>query len=518
MSGRKYALIIANTKYSDPGLAQLTAPGKDAEDLAKILNDPGVCGFDEVRTVLNEEEHVVRNAIDGFLDEKHPEDLLLLYFSGHGIRDERGTLYLAVRNTNLKRLRVTAIKSDFIRETMDQTRSRRQVLILDCCNSGAFAQGTKSAVGTSVGTATAFDSGYGRIILTASDSTQFAWEGDKIIGNTQNSLFTHFLVKGLLGEADRDGNGQITVDELYDYAYEQVKLVTPKQTPSKFSSKQQGEIVLRKNIRMEDIKPVPLPAPLFETLENPYSEIRMAAVQQLVKIMDGNNLGMARSAKEKLEHIAKNDDSRTVSLAALEALKARNKKEGTSPPNPIPVPIPVSIPPKREITVARFWKKIRDTWSANSAIKSVIFNRKIISAIAVIAVAFFAFTVLAFQLRVITNSSPTPVKSSRVTSIILSNSLESRYSVAGFSGGEDVYSHLDLRVVSAGTKFRAMWYYRINFLGDQAYILVNASDYMIQENDDDIYFFINNPVFRGTYRVELYMGEQLVGVKYFSYH
>jgi hypothetical protein len=514
MSGRKYALIIANTKYSDPGLAQLTAPGKDAEDLAKILNDPGICGFDEVRTVLNEEEHVVRNAIDGFLDEKHPEDLLLLYFSGHGIRDERGTLYLAVRNTNLKRLRVTAIKSDFIRETMDQTRSRRQVLILDCCNSGAFAQGTKSAVGTSVGTATAFDSGYGRIILTASDSTQFAWEGDKIIGNTQNSLFTHFLVKGLLGEADRDGNGQITVDELYDYAYEQVKLVMPTQTPSKFSSKQQGEIVLRKNIRMEDIKPAPLPAPLFETLENPYSEIRMAAVQQLVKIMDGNNLGMARSAKEKLEHIANNDDSRTVSLAALEALKARNKEGGTSTPNPIPVP----IPPNAGITAASFWKKIRDIWSAkNSAIQSVIFNRKIILAIAAIAVAFVAVTALAFQLRIITNTSPTPVRSSRVPNIFLSDSLESRNSVFGFSGGEDVYSHLDLRLVSAGTKFRAMWYYRVNFLGDQAYVLVSASDYVVQENDADIYFFINNPVFRGTYRVELYMGEQLVGVKHFSY-
>ena len=115
----------------------------------------------------------------------------------------------------------------------------------------AFEQGTKAATGASVGTASAFEAGYGRIILTASDSTQYAWESDKVIGQTDNSLFTHFLVQGLQGEADLDGDGQITVDELYDYAYEKVKLATPKQTPSKFSSKQQGEIILRQGRQPE---------------------------------------------------------------------------------------------------------------------------------------------------------------------------------------------------------------------------------------------------------------------------
>ena len=69
------------------------------------------------------------------------------------MRDELGALYLAVKNTNRFRLRSTAIKSDFIREAMDQSRSKRQVLILDCCNSGAFSYGTKAATGVSIGTA-----------------------------------------------------------------------------------------------------------------------------------------------------------------------------------------------------------------------------------------------------------------------------------------------------------------------------------------------------------------------------
>jgi uncharacterized caspase-like protein len=326
MSG-KYALIIGNTEYADLGLAQLTAPGKDAEDFARVLRDQDICAFDKVEVLLNQPSPVVIEAIDDFFDQKKPDDLLVLYFSGHGVRDELGALYLAVKNTNRFRLRSTAVKSDFIRETMDQSRSKRQVLVLDCCNSGAFSQGMKAATGVSIGTASAFDVGYGRIILTASDSTQFAWEGDKVIGETDNSLFTHFLVEGLQGEADRDGDGRITVDELYDYAYERVKLATPKQTPSKFSSKQQGEIVLRQNIRIEDARPVPLPDDLVAAIKSSLPFVREGAVRQLDDLLKGRNLGLARSARLALENIAEEDDSRKVSLTAAKVLESIRQAE-----------------------------------------------------------------------------------------------------------------------------------------------------------------------------------------------
>lgn len=245
MSG-KFALIIGNTEYTDAGLARLTAPGKDAEDFARVLLDKEICAFDQVNVLLNQPSFTIIEAIDEFFDQKKPDDLLVLYFSGHGVRDDLGTLYLAVRNTNRSRLRSTAIKSSYVSEAMDQSRSRRQVLILDCCNSGAFPHGTKAATGVSIGTAHAFEgNGYGRVVLTASDATQFAWEGDKVIGETDRSLFTHFLVKGLEGEADKNRDGKITVDDLYNYAYEQIINRTPKQTPGKWSYKQQGEISLR---------------------------------------------------------------------------------------------------------------------------------------------------------------------------------------------------------------------------------------------------------------------------------
>lgn len=325
MSG-KFALIIANTEYADPGLAQLTAPGMDARELARVLDSREICAFDDVLVLFNEVESKVSETIDYFLSNRKPSDLLLLYFSGHGVRDEYGSLYLAVKNTNRSRLRSTAIKSDFIREAMDQSRSKRQVLILDCCNSGAFAQGTKAEVGGSVGTASAFEgTGYGRVVLTASDSTQFAWEGDKVTGSTENSLFTNYLVKGLEGEADLNGDGRITIDELYDYAYEQIINITPKQTPGKWSYKQQGEIIMRQNIPAESTRPVPLPEDLVAAINSSFPYVREGAVSQLESLLQGKNLHLARSARLALERIANEDDSRRVADAAERVLASASQ-------------------------------------------------------------------------------------------------------------------------------------------------------------------------------------------------
>lgn len=347
----KFALIIANTEYGDPGLAQLTAPGIDAKEFGRALDSPEIGAFDDVIILFNENSSKVSEVIDHFFSAKKPDDLLLLYFSGHGVRDEYGSLYLAVKNTNRERLRSTAIKSDFIRDAMDQSRSRRQVLILDCCNSGAFAQGTKAETGGSIGTAKAFEGrGYGRIVLAASDSTQFAWEGDKVIGSdTSNSLFTHFLVKGLEGEADRDGDGKITVDELYDYAYERIVDQTSKQTPGKWSYKQQGDIVLRENLKPRDVKPAPLPSGVLDLLSHPNPGVRGMGIQDLIKLLSGQHLGLARGAEEKLREIAINDDSQTLRKTASDTLIAHGisveptseiSKESSAVAQPAPVEIP----------------------------------------------------------------------------------------------------------------------------------------------------------------------------------
>lgn len=221
----KFALVIANTEYQDASFAKLTAPVKDAEEFAQVLSDAELAAFDNVQVLINEGEGKTRRFIARFFAERKRDDLLLLYFSGHGVRNEQGQLFLAANDTEINILEASGIPAEFVTNSMNNSRSQRQLLILDCCNSGAFAHGSKSAsgVGKSMGIATAFEgSGFGRVVLTATDATQYAWEGDKVIGNTQKSVFTHFLIEGLKGDADRNSDGRIDIDELYDYAYEQV--------------------------------------------------------------------------------------------------------------------------------------------------------------------------------------------------------------------------------------------------------------------------------------------------------
>jgi formylglycine-generating enzyme required for sulfatase activity len=337
----KFALVIANTEYEDASFAKLTAPGKDAEEFAQVLQEAELAAFDNVQILLNEGESKIRRSIARFFVNRQRDDLLLLYFSGHGVRNEQGQLFLAANDTEISILDATGIPADFITHSMNNSRSQRQLLILDCCNSGAFAYGSKSAsaIGKSMGIATAFEgSGFGRVVLTATDATQFAWEGDKVIGDTQKSVFTHFLIEGLKGEADRDGDGRIHVDELYDYAYEQVVRRTPKQTPGKWSYKQQGDIVLRENLKPHDVKPAPLPSDLLELLSYPNFSARKAGIQELIILLDGKHLGMARAAEDKLREIAENDVSLDLRKTASDILIAHGLL--IEKPGPIPIEIP----------------------------------------------------------------------------------------------------------------------------------------------------------------------------------
>jgi uncharacterized caspase-like protein len=216
MGAKKSALIIANSEYEDPTLRQLVAPAQDAEALAGVLQDPAIGGF-EVQTLLNAPWHQACETIEAFFEDRERDQLLLFYFSGHGITDDDGLLYFAAPNTQHKRLRSTAVGARWVNDIMIQCRSRRQVLLLDCCHSGAFAR-TKAA--GAVGTGQQFeastrDEGRGRVVLTASDAIQYSFEGDAVEGKGVRSVFTHALVEGLsTGAADLDGDGEISLDEL----------------------------------------------------------------------------------------------------------------------------------------------------------------------------------------------------------------------------------------------------------------------------------------------------------------
>jgi uncharacterized caspase-like protein len=134
--GKKLALIVGNGQYDEPSLARLKAPDVDVNQLAQVLQAPEIGRFDQVRTLVNQPLAVVYRAVAEFFADPQPDDLLFLYFSGHGVLDPQGRLFLAVKDTQRRILSGTAIPANFISEQMDGTRAKRQVPILDCCNSG----------------------------------------------------------------------------------------------------------------------------------------------------------------------------------------------------------------------------------------------------------------------------------------------------------------------------------------------------------------------------------------------
>jgi hypothetical protein len=245
MVGPRTALIVANDSYTDPGLRRLRAPASDARALTAVLSDPEIGSF-EVRTLLNEPAHMIKLAIEEHFADRAPGDLLVVYFSCHGIKDEDGELYFAAPNTVLGRLGATAVEASFVSRCMNRTRSRRVVLFLDCCYAGAFERGLVARAGTDIGIEDQL-AGRGRAVITASSAMEYAFEAGELTKTCQvpPSVFTSALVEGLeTGEADRDQDGRIGLDELYSYVYDKVRAATPNQTPGKWILGMEGELYI----------------------------------------------------------------------------------------------------------------------------------------------------------------------------------------------------------------------------------------------------------------------------------
>jgi uncharacterized caspase-like protein len=354
---RRFALLIGMTTYQDSRLNQLVSPEMDIRTLADTLKDPAIGGYDDVNLLLNESSSVILQAVEHFFKRKANTDLLLLYFSGHGVRGERDKLYLAAANTNLELLNSTALPSDFIKEAMDSSNSERQILILDCCYSGSFlnrsrAGAIKGSIGDHVNTAGAFKgNGFGRVILTATDRTQVAWEGQRVTGQVEKSVFTEHLIEGLkTGNADDDRDGWIGLEELYKYVYKRMVTTSKDQTPEMNAFNMKGTIILARNPKP---KPVELPPELQSLIDHPYADVRITAVSKLSQLFENSQYGMALAARKALEKLAV-DDSRMVSDAAGKALGIlpSEKPPPPEPSEPRRAPAaPGRIPPAASIPV-----------------------------------------------------------------------------------------------------------------------------------------------------------------------
>ncbi|MET9735934.1 caspase family protein [Streptomyces sp. NPDC006458] len=324
MTDTRHALIIANDRYSDQGLKKLRAPAEDAVALERVLHDPQIGDF-QVEVVHNASADHMRRRIQGFFNDRGRADTLLLHFSCHGLKSESGELYFAASDTEPPLLAATAVASQFVRSCMSGTRAGRTVLFLDCCYGGAFSRGSSSVRASGdVNVLESFAkdepaSGRGWAVITASDSMEYAFEGNQLSENSapRPSVFTHAVVEGLeTGEADLDADGKVSLDDLYEYVYSQVRDQNPNQTPKK-AAELQGELHLAHSRRGRiKIAAIPSPPSLQAALNSEDVLTRQGAVLELRRRSQHTELPMAEGARQHLEEVARNDIQQIADLAS----------------------------------------------------------------------------------------------------------------------------------------------------------------------------------------------------------
>jgi uncharacterized caspase-like protein/biotin carboxyl carrier protein len=328
--GPRSALIVATSAYEDARLGALRAPARDAADLADVLSDPKLGNF-EVTEARDTGVQELRLSVADFVEKQDRDATVVVYLSCHGLLTARRQLYFATSNTDKDRLKATAIEARWLIDCLDECQARRQVVIFDCCFSGAFTN-TKgpSDVKLEERLEIVPEPGRGRTILTASRSTEYSFEGEALnSGEVQGSVFTSALVKGLrTGEADTDRDGYISVSEAYSYAYNQVKNVKVAQTPQRWLYGGEGEeVILSRSPIGIIVEPSVLHDDIQAGLQSRFPKLRIGAVNALSAWLADPDPARIVAARDALKEVAE-QDIREVALVAQAYLSAY-------PPNPL---------------------------------------------------------------------------------------------------------------------------------------------------------------------------------------
>jgi Caspase domain len=317
-SGPRYALVIGTSTYEDSRLGALRAPAQDADDFASALGDPSLGGF-SVTTLLDSSVHAIRVAVDDFLTSRAPGDTVVVYLSCHGLLTARRRLYFAASDTVQDRVAATGIEARWLIDCLDECRARRQVVILDCCFSGAFAmaKGVED-VGLDERFAEVAEQGRGRVVLTASRATEYSFEGKTLTSEeAASSVFTAALLDGLrTGAADQDRDGFVTVSEAYSYAYAQLRQASGRQNPQRWVYGGEGqEVILTRSPAGIAIRPAQIDEELRAGLESRFPHIRIGAVNALAAWLSDSDPARVIAAHAAIVEIADQEIPQVAQVA-----------------------------------------------------------------------------------------------------------------------------------------------------------------------------------------------------------
>lgn len=185
---------------------------RDARELADVLRRQGNLRSDRVRILLNEDEKTIASTLaeistaiasagTGGGSENAKQAALVVFYSGHA-------------DAESLHLRDSRLPMDTLRERVLQAPAGVRLLIIDSCRSGTATRvkGLRATSDFAIEVADRLQS-EGTAVLTSSTADETSQESDRLRG----SFFSHHLINALRGAADRNGDGQITLSETFEY-------------------------------------------------------------------------------------------------------------------------------------------------------------------------------------------------------------------------------------------------------------------------------------------------------------
>ena len=286
---RSYALVIGISKYENlPPEAQLEYPDRDAESVYTVLisAEGGQFPAENVHKLINENATAanIKKELETWLPSvTKDDDRVVIYFAGHGFVSG-GRAYLAPYDIDLKNIPATSFPMDELGTDIGgKINGKWKVLITDSCHSGAITPEADRAKLNQ----TLLDLQKSLFSITASRDREQSYESDKWGGG--HGIFTYYVVKGLEGEADTNGDGVVSADELAEYVHTNVRLATnAAQNPTSERGSFDPNMVLAYN--PGHVTAANLPPPKYGTL---VIETNMDGTEVFV---DGKSAGVVNKA------------------------------------------------------------------------------------------------------------------------------------------------------------------------------------------------------------------------------
>jgi Flp pilus assembly protein TadD len=232
--GTRWALVvgISSYQYLRPE-AQLQFAHRDAEQFAAFLRDApgGALPADHIRLLTNGDATLagLRAALHTWLvAAAGPEDVIYLFFAGHGVVAEQDQAYFVTHDSDPQNLHATALAFREVDATLsNRLRASLVVLVADVCHAGRLGWSSYSAdapnpVGQPLANIGQGDRSFLKLLATRPSERSFEdrkWNGG-------HGVFTYALLQGLEGGATRDSDGIIRASQLIDY----VSRIVPEQT------------------------------------------------------------------------------------------------------------------------------------------------------------------------------------------------------------------------------------------------------------------------------------------------